>query len=169
MKEIYLPIGLPGIGKSTVLNAMLANRTVTCISSDAIRKELTGDEGDISQDSKVWPLFQDRFQKALTSSDPGTDTIVLDSTSLKAYGRKTYFDMMRNAVAQGQQLLVKVLEFPLNAQLAIERQKNRTRQVPEDVIRRMAAKAHPFSLTETQGLQAEHIKIAEDGSTSRVA
>lgn len=168
-KEVLMTIGLPGIGKSTYVNQLLAGRPHTWLNADSIRKELTGDEGNISRDHQVWPIFHDRFEKALASPAPESQVIVLDNTNLKQSARQPCLNAIRAAMQQGQQVLLKVVEFPMDVNLALARQKQRARQVPPEVIRRMAATFEPLSAAETQGITAQHVQVKDNGSGSWVA
>lgn len=167
LKEIVMPMGLPGIGKSTWLKSLMEKQPGAYLGSDAIRKEITGDEADVSKDALVKPLFHQRFAEMLKTQTPSR--IFLDATFLKAVDRQPFLETMRQAIQQGQQLVLKVFEFPMDLHLALQRQANRSRQVPEYVIRGMLQKAVPFSLAESQGIPTEHHRVDAGGQLNQVA
>ncbi len=84
MKQIfYMMVGLPGSGKSFfaeyVYNAIVH-------SSDAIRAELLGDEGDQSQQNMVFTTLHERVLRDLAD---GKD-VVYDATNIN-YKRRINF------------------------------------------------------------------------------
>ena len=93
MKNIWMTIGLPGIGKSTIVTQLVGSQPAVVISSDGIRKELTGDEANSRKDKQVWRIFYQRFAEAL--AEAGCDRIVLDATFLNPAHRKSVFDVIR--------------------------------------------------------------------------
>ncbi|WP_027482265.1 AAA family ATPase, partial [Deinococcus pimensis] len=69
MKTVYVLVGIPGSGKSTVADALRGRaarrpgRTLT-VGSDALRAELTGSETERSMNDLVWEVFFDRVAGA---------------------------------------------------------------------------------------------------------
>jgi tRNA uridine 5-carbamoylmethylation protein Kti12 len=83
MKHLLVLSGWPGVGKSRWTNRYLLehhNESVLVISSDDIRRELTGSYNDLSKDRDMWSLYEQRLQTAYESKDDLT--IILDSTCL---------------------------------------------------------------------------------------
>lgn len=160
-KQVWMPIGLPGIGKSTYLNQALAGSPHRRISPDDIREELTGDMSNLSRDKEVFQLARDRFETALQSQAPADQTIILDATFLNPNARQKFLDLL---IAASQQIFLRVFTFPMDVNLALTRQKNRARQVPEAAIRRLANSYKPFTAAEVPGVAFDHTQILPDGS-----
>jgi predicted kinase len=140
-----MTIGLPGCGKTTYLHNLLAGRPKTYISGDWVRQEVTGSISDLSQDGRVWQVVKDRFDAALRSGTPESQTIVLDATHLTATRRKPFLKQLQD---WGQVVTLKVMHFTADLETCLARQQGRARQVPEEVVRRMDASRTPFAPTE---------------------
>lgn len=128
MKTLYFTIGIPGSGKSTwVKNNHELYDAIIC--PDSIRKELTGDEGDISRDWQVWKIAYLRLEEYFILHS----RIMFDSTMCNP---KTMGELIARARAFGVERIEAVrINCPL--ELAIERNAGRDRKVPEEVIRKM--------------------------------
>lgn len=163
MKEVIMPIGLPGIGKSTTLNREFGDMPRRYIGLDAIREELTGNESDLSRDTEVKRLAKDRFVRALQSPAAEDQCIVLDATFLTPAARKPFLDIIRKF---GEDVLLRVFTFPNNPELAKARQKNRERQVPEFAIHRMSKAFKPFRPEEAQGINYVNKNVGDESKTA---
>lgn len=155
IKEVLMPIGLPGCGKTTYLRNYAAYKPITFISLDQIRQELTGNMSDLSRDKDVRSLAEDRFTQALDSDAEGTGTILLDSTNLSPRGRSKYMSILKAAKEKGREILLKVFEFTLTAKESAERQKGRARQIPEKDIYYLAQFKKPFLASEAEGVPSK--------------
>lgn len=163
MKTINMLIGLPGIGKSTFIRQQFNNQPITVLSTDAIRKELTGDEANTSKDKKMWATLYDRFESSLQSTRKNDANIVLDATFLNRKRRVSFFEIIRNWINnQGGDCILNVFTFPVDPKLAIERQKGRDRKVPEKAIFSMAKFFQPFTAEEAKGINHNNIKLDQD-------
>lgn len=83
MKELIVLSGWPGVGKSKwhdTYRATHPHKNIHVISSDDIRKELTGAFNDLSQDKLMWELYEQRLQALYRQNE--ACTIILDSTCL---------------------------------------------------------------------------------------
>ena len=164
LKEVIMPIGLPAIGKSTFLKDYLNNQPHQFISPDNIRKELTGDTSHLSRDKEVWPLARKRFEDALKSAESINNKIILDATFMHQKARKPFLDIMAQFK---ESLKLTVFTFPVDVNLALERQKNRERKVPEVIIRNMAKNFEAFSAKdEAPNLNTESFTIDKNGNLS---
>ncbi|MBY0405590.1 MAG: ATP-binding protein [Cyanobacteria bacterium] len=157
-KTVWMPIGIPGCGKTTYLRNAAGTTPFQIISPDLIREELTGNMGDLSQDKKVWPLAEERFKEALASKAPQNKLILLDATFLQPRGRKKFIDLMKES---SQKVMLKIFEFQASLATCLERQKGRERQVPPEVMARLANGRVPFSTEEAEGLKTEVLQIPE--------
>lgn len=129
MTELRVMVGIPGSGKSSLAEYWLAIREVdVIISSDAIRKEITGDASDVSQDGKIWPVFYGRLSVALRDGK----RIVADATHLTSRSRNL---IVQYAKVNGIVPSAHIIRTPY--EVACERNKSRARVVPDFVMERM--------------------------------
>lgn len=123
---LYMMIGIPGSGKSTVANTLSNYLNIPVVSSDKVREELTGSEEDFSKDGLVWgkaiPL---KLNKALTKGDA-----IFDATNLRLRDR----NKLCKSLIPHEKVAVFV-SIPLEE--CIRRQDLRDRKVPSERIREM--------------------------------
>jgi len=129
LPKFLLPIGIPGCGKSYWV-AQQTGWNVVC--PDLIRKEVTGDVSDISQDKKVWEITKERVIENLKDC---VDTI-LDATNVNTPYRKRFVRDLPPCIKQA-----KIFECdPVVSRDRIEKDiregKDRS-NVPDWVIERM--------------------------------
>ena len=121
--------GVPGSGKSHFAHKLAAAFAATYLSTDAIRAELSGSEGDQSRNREVFPLLDARVAAALRAGD----SVVVDATNTDP-GRMRFWSQL--AAATGAELTVLRIDVPL--QVALARNAARERVVPEQAIIEMA-------------------------------
>lgn len=146
--QIYIAVGAPGSGKSTwwengIQNGIIPQEGETIrINMDEIRKKITGNESDQSQNTKVAKFAQESLKNALSLKVP---TIYWDNTTARPRYRK---EIIRPAKAAGYECIC--LYFKLPVEIVLERNLTRERFVPEDIVRRMwnSIKKNPPSLEE---------------------
>lgn len=126
--RFILLMGLPASGKSTIAEQLDAAGFVR-LNADAIRKELYGDEAEQGDPKKVWGILMSRLGTALSKRQ----RIVLDLTNMTRSNRRP---LIRKAVKKGVPVDLFLLDVPLA--VCLERNKRRTRVVPEVVLRGMA-------------------------------
>lgn len=127
-------IGIPGSGKSTWAADFRQTCPCLLISTDQIRAELFGDAAIQGDWRLVWAVVQQRFQQAVQQIQAGQIELALyDATNVKRRYRR---DLIQVARSSGFNHITGVW---LNPPLAVclERNRNRSRQVPEPVIDRM--------------------------------
>lgn len=122
MAKLTIMIGIPGSGKSTIASAF-----GEVVSTDAIRGELFGDEGDQRNGNRVWREAYSRIHALLAE---GKDA-VLDATNVSAKRRKEEIAEF----AEASEIMAVWVDTPI--EVAIKRNANRDRKVPYSVIRRM--------------------------------
>ena len=130
--KLYINIGISGVGKSTFVNEFLANdSSLKVVETDAIRAELTGDAGNQSMNGTVFTIAKQRVRNLLATKN----NVIFDATSLNPKDRSDF-------VLIGKQMGAEVIAvvFPLDVEKAKKQNKLRTRQVPEHVIEKQAAK-----------------------------
>lgn len=123
MPKLYVMIGISGCGKSTYSEKL----NVPVVSSDAIRKELFGDEDIQESPEKVFALAHKRVREYLES---GSD-VVFDATNVSAFARETLLDAVKGVPCERIGVV-----FTITPEEALRRQEHRDRKVPVDVINR---------------------------------
>lgn len=127
MSKLYVMIGLPGSGKTTYANS-IEGENVKVFSSDAIRKELYGDESIQGDNNLIFRMLESRIEEHLTS---GYDA-VHDATNLREQNRKKLIQRFRHT---GCEFIAVNMLTDYNT--CLERNAGRDRKVPEEVIERM--------------------------------
>lgn len=145
-KTVYVGIGIPGSGKSTWWETGTANgtipKTAIRVNMDQIRKELTGTETDQTRNDLVAKVAKSTLTSALSHN---IEAIYWDNTSAKRKYRKEIIDISKKA---GYAVIGVWFDTELN--VAKERNANRERKVPNDILEKMHEniKATPPSLDE---------------------
>lgn len=127
----YILIGPAGCGKSTYAQRLLeCNPGALHISSDTVRKQVTGDENDMTRDSYVWHLVRTYFEDALLAKR----NIIFDATNYKPKSRKEFIRLAKRC---GANVIAVDCFTGLDEAEVKRRNKNRARVVPEFVIEKM--------------------------------
>ena len=125
--QLIILIGLPGSGKSTLARQLLeAWPAYRWVSSDRIRARLFGDEAVQGDWRLIWGEIRSQLSSAVLDS-PGA---IYDATNAKRANRK-------EAIALGRELgfpLISGIWVRTPLQHCLQRNQQRHRQVPEDVI-----------------------------------
>jgi predicted kinase len=144
MKKLYIMVGIPGSGKTTWVTDnfggmdVLTNpkSPVKYLNADSIRKELYGDERIQGNPNTVFDILFKRFRAALIDKNIGT--IIVDNTSPDFKQRNKYYQIIEEEELR-ESVTIELIIFNNHAQ-AYERNRNRDRVVPEEVLDRMVAK-----------------------------
>lgn len=131
MSRLYIPVGIPGCGKSTFATSFgLGDYPAVVVSSDAIRESL-GDVNDQSKNGAVFAAFHELIDFYLFRN--GVD-VFADATNLDFRARQTLRGLADHAHATTHLILF------ANLDEAILRNRKRDRVVPDDVMTRMIGK-----------------------------
>lgn len=130
MPTFFMTIGVPGSGKSSCVEKAAAQMGATVVCPDEIRLEITGSMEDQSQNQKVWELARSRIKDALADDHD----VILDSTANDVVRRREMISYVRGLFPN---ITVVGVVFDVSLKVAIERNQNRDRKVPEHVIYRM--------------------------------
>ncbi|MGA7221114.1 MAG: AAA family ATPase [Candidatus Sulfotelmatobacter sp.] len=125
---VVLAIGLPGSGKSS----WFKRHNVTPLSSDMVRSLLFDDVREQRFQDLVFSNLRSMLKARLIAKRP---TNYVDATNLTPQERAHWIKLARD-----YQYEVHAVFFDVPLDVCIERHERRDRVVPEDVMRRMAAK-----------------------------
>lgn len=127
MKRLILLVGVPGSGKTTLARKLI-KKGFERLCADDIRHELYGDAAQQGDAKQVMSVFFKRLENQLEAGR----NIVVDNMNVKIEHRKEIIDRAEQFKYSDIQLWV--LDTPLT--VCLERNKQRQRQVPEEVITR---------------------------------
>ncbi len=129
--RIVVTVGLPGSGKSTYL----ARLGVNALSSDEIRRLIADNPEDQTIHRRVFATIRYLLRQRIANGRPVT---YVDATHLTRWERRSYVQLARRYDCK-----LEALFFDLPVDVCIERNRRRGRVVPEEAIRKMAARLQP--------------------------
>ena len=124
-KKVVVLVGIAGSGKST-----WAKQSV--LSSDEIRRLLRDDPTDQSIHRIVFKTMRDLLRRRL---DLGMPVTYIDATNLTRRERRPYIKIASSYGCEAEAIF-----FDTPLEICLERNRARQRNVPEEVLRMMAAK-----------------------------
>jgi len=129
VRTFILLSAVPGAGKSTWASRYaLSHDNVHVISSDEVRKEVTGAYQIFNQEPKVWETFRRRIHEY---AKLGEDvTIIADAVNDTNSLRKYY----ANEASEFDKKIFVFIEKPVDVVLAQNHMRRQDKWVPEDVI-----------------------------------
>jgi predicted kinase len=133
---VVLAIGLPGSGKSS----WFKRHNVIPLSSDTVRSLLFDDVREQRFQDLVFSNLRSLLKARLIAKRPMN---YVDATNLTPQERQHWIKLARDYNYE-----VHAVFFDVPLEVCIERHHRRDRVVPEDVMRRMAAKLKPPSFSE---------------------
>ncbi len=132
MRTLIVLSALPGSGKSTWSEQYrLTNKHVKIVSSDAIRKELTGQYQDLTHEKEVWEIYFNRINEIFDKYDDVT--VIADSTNITNNFRLIPLEKCPNY----DRCVLVVLKKKLDKILEQNLVRNKAKYVPEEVIKSM--------------------------------
>jgi len=133
-KKIILLVGIPGSGKSTYFKNHFGydKPDVAYINADSVRLKLYGDENIQGNGKQVFDIIYGNFLNALIND--AISTIVVDNTNISFKSRQKFYELIENNCTMNTAI---ELIFFENFELAKERNTNRDRVVPDEVMDRM--------------------------------
>lgn len=134
MKSFILLSAVAGCGKST-WSTMYAgrHRNVKIVSSDEIRKEVTGGYQIFTGEEEVWKRFFDYINKYAEEDTTNDLTVIADATNLKNAYRLRALEKVKG---YDRKVLI-VLKKPLDVILRQNKMREKDKIVPEEVVRNM--------------------------------
>jgi predicted kinase len=126
--SLVLMIGPAGSGKSTLAGRLFAADEI--LSSDALRKVVSGDEGDQTASGAAFATLHRMAQRRLEDRR----LTVIDATNLRREHRRP---LLRAAVATGTVTVAIVLDLP--REMVVARDMSRQRVVGQEIIDRQSA------------------------------
>ena len=132
MRTLIVLSALPGSGKSTWSEQYrLTHKHVKIVSSDAIRKELTGQYQDLTQEQKVWEIYFARINEIFDKYDEVT--VIADSTNITNNYRLIPLEKCPNY----DRCVLVVLKKNLEKILYQNHVRSEAKFVPEEAIKSM--------------------------------
>lgn len=126
--QLMLLIGAPGSGKTTIREKLVAQYPdLKVLSMDDKRKELTGDVNDQSRNNEVFAWQQRELNKAMEARQ----NVLIDATNTHRKLRRMLWEIGRRNGA-----LCSAIYFDLPLATLLERNAQREKRVPDDVVKR---------------------------------
>lgn len=135
MSTLYVMVGLPGSGKSTVVERYICrvknrfDKDIKVFSSDKYREKILGNAEDQSANEKVFNSLYKDLKEYLSQED---STAIFDATNITVKSRKRIFDVTRNLNCK-----VVAIVMPTTIEQCIVNNENRERSAPIPVIFKM--------------------------------
>lgn len=130
--EFVLLIGIPGSGKSTWIAKFNSGNKYTVVSPDEIRRQLTGNISDQTQNAKVWTIAKERVKSYLGRGK----SVIFDSTMTNPQKRREFIKDLPQAKLKAKVFYVDPEVSKERIKKDILAGKDRA-NVPDDVIDRM--------------------------------
>lgn len=140
-RGVLIGIGIPGAGKTTKLSEYAVETGTIRLSPDDIRERLLGDYRDNTQNPLVWQRLYSQIRAVLRGG-----SVIIDGSGTNPMFRRQDIELYRSWGAR--RVVGVVFEVPL--ELALKRNADRDKPVPEDGIRHFyeLLNAYPASLEE---------------------
>lgn len=161
MTKLILLIGLPGSGKSYLVKQIISQfPEIHLVSTDNIRAKLFGDETIQGPWLQIWAEIQHQFQQAVTQQQ----TLLYDATNAARKQRREIIQLAKDTGIT--HITALWLDTPL--QLCLERNQQRQRNVPEEIILQMAVRLNDCPPSLEDGLD-RIVRYTPDGLCTEIA
>lgn len=132
MPKLFIPVGIPGCGKTTLANRVLMHNNLRVVGTDDIREELVQDGllkdvHDMSQNKEVFKRFYERIDDHLLDHFD----VVADATNLRDFAREELRNLAERVGAETHLLVF------TNPSVAVRRNLKRERVVAAEAMVRM--------------------------------
>lgn len=127
---LYIMIGPPGCGKSYYAEKLRSFNGAKIVSSDDIRKKLYGDENVQKNNRKVFDIAHFLIMEELREGR----SVIFDATNVTQDNR---FKLMQELEGLKQTVYICGLVYRGTLTECLQRNADRERTVPEDVVRKM--------------------------------
>lgn len=128
--ELTVLVGLPGSGKSTFAGRIAEKAGGTVVSTDELRRFLTGRYHDLSEDELVFHLAEEMTTYYLSQGRH----VIVDATNITRRKRAPFVQIAKRLGCRARAVVVAV-----SRDVALERNLAREKRVPDEVIHRFAA------------------------------
>lgn len=128
MNKLFMMIGIPASGKTSLAEQIAKSEDAEIVSSDNIRKELYGNENIQGDNNKVFRILQDRVVKGLKTNK----NMIYDATNISYKTRMAFLQRIKKIEVEKIAIMVAT-----PYEQCLIRNSQRERQVPEEVIKRM--------------------------------
>lgn len=128
MTKLFMMIGIPASGKTSLAEQIVKSEGAEIVSSDNIRKELYGDESIQGDSNKVFKIVENRIINGLKNNK----NMIYDATNINYKRRMTFLQKIRKLKVEKIAIMVAT-----PYEQCLIRNSQRERQVPEEVIKRM--------------------------------
>ena len=151
---LILTVGIPGSGKSTWAKKLAAqkaaqDRRYLIISTDCIRRELYGDEAIQGEWIDVQKSLVSQLKSARQSIAQGhTSAVIYDATNAARRQRREFVQIARDCGYAP--VIAAVIDTPL--EICLQRNADRSRQVPPHIIEKMHRQLIGASPTEAEDI-----------------
>ena len=135
--------GFPGAGKTFMRHSPEGRQRGTVLCPDEFRKALTGQDFFAPAEEFVWGALKLCARVLLSQKNEFSETVVIDATHLTKASRAQWITLARSVGATTECLWVDA-----SFDICCERNNNRDRKVPQEIMDKMRDSFEPPSLDE---------------------
>lgn len=128
MNKLFMMIGIPASGKTSLAEQIAKSEGAEIVSSDNIRKELYGNENIQGDSNEVFKTVENRIINGLKNNK----NMIYDATNINYKRRMSFLQKIRKLKIEKIAIMVAT-----PYEQCLIRNSQRERQVPEEVIKRM--------------------------------
>lgn len=136
MNKLFVMIGIPGAGKSTIAEEIALNEPAIIVSSDTVRKDLYGDESVQGDPAKVFRIVHENVKYYLHKGC----NVVMDATNINSKKRAAFLREIDKVCPDCLKIAVVVVA---DIDTCISRDLARERTVGREVILKMVSNFQP--------------------------